>query len=67
LEALTNRFNSDGVVGVPPLHIEIEDAGSEEAVGVVGLIGWARVVAEHVFDELLLFFFQCLESFFGGG
>ncbi len=47
-----------------PFHVEVEEGGAEEAVGVVCLVSWTRVLTQHVFDELLLMFFQgCGVSF----
>lgn len=48
-----------------PADFEVKQPGAEEAVGVIGLIGRARVVSQHIEDQLLFFFFKGTEYDFG--
>lgn len=42
----------DGVAGLAPFDVQIENPRAEGAVRIVGLVGGAGVVGEHVGDEL---------------
>ena len=45
-------LHSDRSSRLFPSDFEVEKAGAENAVGIIFLIGWARVVGEHIADKL---------------